>query len=323
MLEAVTEALYWIVAAGIVLAGILAILIWIKRLNRKMTILRFFVQAVSLVMIFLALPLLAQWPSLVLGVIIVVTIVFGRFFCGWICPFGLYMDLITVFRTTFRLRYWKLSERLNNVLHILRYVIVVAVLALPFFYDPLSAQMWSSFLLFKDQFNPLIVFFLGPLEPLVVPWSGAVSFGGYSLSYPYIREIIAFSSGPFFVTFNVWLFIAFTVAGSFVVRRFWCRFCPTGVSIAAVNRLEAFKWAPILKLNKVEEKCTKCGICKRVCPVQVTEVYEYKGGNVTSSKCVGCFRCVEMCPYEGCLKIDFLGKTLYKSKNWLEEDDDR
>jgi hypothetical protein len=47
MLEAVTEALYWIVAVGIVLAGILAILIWIKRLNRKMTILRFFVQVLN------------------------------------------------------------------------------------------------------------------------------------------------------------------------------------------------------------------------------------------------------------------------------------
>jgi NosR/NirI family nitrous oxide reductase transcriptional regulator len=321
MLEIIAETLQLTIAVSLVLAGILAILIWIRNQTRRVTILRFFIQIVSVIIIFLTLPLLAEWPSLVLGAIIVVTIVFGRFFCGWICPFGLYMDLITVVRTSLKIRYWKLSERLNNALNILRYAIVAGVLALPFFYDPLSTQVWRSFLLFQNQFKPLIVFFLGPLEPLLIPWSGAVGFNGYSLSYPYIREIIAYSNGPFFITLNVFLFIAFTVAGSFMVRRFWCRFCPTGASIAIVNRFKAFKWAPILKLTKVEEKCTKCGICKRVCPVQVTEVYEEKGGNVTSSKCVECFRCVEMCPYEGCLKVEFAGKTLYKSKNWLKEEE--
>jgi polyferredoxin len=317
-LEVISDILLGTIAVGVVTAGILAILIWIKRLNRKVTVLRFFIQIVSVTIIFLTLPLLAEWPSLVLGAIIVVTIVLGRFFCGWICPFGLYMDLITLLRTSLKTRYWKLSERVNNALNILRYAIVAAILALPFFVGPFNPQVWHSFMLFEGTFKPLIVFFLGPLEPLIIPWPGIIGFNGYSLSYPYIREIIAYSNGPFFISLNVFLFIAFTVAGSFMVRRFWCRFCPTGVSIAIVNRFAPFKWAPILQLNKVEEKCTKCGICKRVCPVQVTEVYDEKGGNVTSSKCLLCFRCVEMCPYEGCLKINFAGKTIYKSKNWLE-----
>lgn len=317
-MQIISDIVLVTIVVGAVIAGILAILIWIKRLNRKLTILRFFIQIVSLLIIFLTLPLLAEWPSLILGVIIVVTIVFGRFFCGWICPFGLYMDLITLLRTSLKIRYWNLSEKVNNALNILRYASVAAILALPFFVDPLNPQVWQSFMLFQDQFKPLIVFFLGPLEPLIIPWPGIIAFNGYSLSYPYVREIIAFSNSPFFISLNVFLFITFTIAGSFMVRRFWCRFCPTGVSIAIVNRFAHFKWAPILKLNKVEEKCTKCGICKRVCTAQVMEVYEEKGGNVTSSKCLLCFRCVEMCPYESCLKIDFAGKTIYKSKNWLK-----
>jgi len=88
-----------------------------------------------------------------------------------------------------------------------------------------------------------------------------------------------------------------------------------------LNRFSSFKWAPILHIDKVEEKCTKCGICKRVCPVQVTEVYEENGGNVTAPKCIHCFRCVEVCPYEGCLNIKMAGKTIYKSKNWLKEEE--
>ena len=105
---------------------------------------------------------------------------------------------------------------------------------------------------------------------------------------------------------------------SFFVRRVWCRFCPTGSSIAVVNRFKGFKWAPLLHLDKDEEKCTKCGICKRVCPVQVTEVYEQKGGKINTSMCMLCTRCVEMCPYEDCLKVKFGGKTVFKSRNWLE-----
>ena len=64
-----------------------------------------------------------------------------------------------------------------------------------------------------------------------------------------------------------------------------------------------------LRLNKDEEKCTKCGICKRVCPLGVTEVYDLKGGDVTSTNCMLCLRCVEMCPYDDTLKMNFLGKT--------------
>jgi formate hydrogenlyase subunit 6/NADH:ubiquinone oxidoreductase subunit I len=88
--------------------------------------------------------------------------------------------------------------------------------------------------------------------------------------------------------------------------------------LAAANRFKAFKWAPLLHINKTEEKCTKCGICKRVCPVQVIDVYEQKGGEITTSVCLNCTRCIEMCPYEGCLKLTLAGKSLFKSRNWLE-----
>jgi formate hydrogenlyase subunit 6/NADH:ubiquinone oxidoreductase subunit I len=73
-----------------------------------------------------------------------------------------------------------------------------------------------------------------------------------------------------------------------------------------------------MHINKIEEKCTKCGVCKRVCPVQVTEVYEKKGGDITTSMCMLCLRCVEMCPYEDTLKVQLAGKTVFKSRNWLE-----
>jgi polyferredoxin len=170
--------------------------------------------------------------------------------------------------------------------------------------------------LFAGPFEPLRIL-LGPLIPLIVPWKGPLEIGGLFFSYPYIQEVIYYSSG-IFVTINALIFLALTVIGSFLIRRVWCRFCPTGASIAVLNKLRGFKWTPVLHIKKDEEKCTKCGICKRVCPVQVTEVYEQKGGKITTSMCMLCLRCVEMCPYEGCLKVNMANKTVFKSRNWLE-----
>jgi ferredoxin-type protein NapH len=160
---------------------------------------------------------------------------------------------------------------------------------------------------------------LAPLEPLIVPWSnGPIGFTNWSISYPYLSEIKFYSPAEAITIPLMIFFVVITLLSSAVVRRFWCRFCPTGISLAIASRFKAFKWAPVLHINKVEEKCTKCGVCKRVCPVEVTEVYEQKGGDVKTSVCMHCFRCVEMCPYEGCLKVNLANKTVFKSRNWLE-----
>ena len=317
-LEILGDTLRIVVAAGLMIAGLLAISIWIRNKTIRITYLRAVVQVTSLVAVFSSLLLLAEWPSLVLAAIIFATIFAGRFFCGWICPFGLYMDFITLVRKSVKIGCRNLSERVNRSLHRLRYILVAAVLALPFFFgNPLDPETWRSFLFFESSFKPLIIFFLGPLEPLLIPWAGAVGFGGHSLSYPYIRGIIDYFPESIMLI-SVFLFIALTVATSFIARRFWCRFCPTGASLAVVNRFKGFKWAPMLHIDKDEEKCTKCGVCKRVCSVQVNDVYEQKGGKIRTSQCMLCLRCVEMCPYEDVLKVKFANKTLFKSRNWLE-----
>ena len=313
--EIIGEILKLTVFAGLALAGILVILIWMKDLTRKVSYLRIFIQVVSVIAIFYLFTL-PSWLIIFLGVIVLITIVTGRFFCGWICPFGLYMDLITQLRKTFKIRYRNLSGKLNRVLHKLRYAILVFFLILPFLLGPISPWQWPLALFLVGPFKPITVL-LGPLEPLIIPWKGGLEFYGLNVSYPYVSDIIFYSSG-IFIWINVFVFIALTVVSSFIVRRFWCRFCPTGASIAIVNRFRGFKWAPVLHINKIEEKCTKCGICKRVCPLQVTEVYEQKGGKITTSMCMLCFRCVEMCPYEDCLEVKMGRKTVFKSRNWLE-----
>jgi polyferredoxin len=171
--------------------------------------------------------------------------------------------------------------------------------------------------LLAGPFRPYSVL-IDPLIPFIVPWTnGAMNVFGINLTYPYVQEFLTYIGQNLWQAFAI-AFVVLTLVGSFFVRRLWCRFCPTAASLGVANRFKGFKWAPLLHLEKDEEKCTKCGVCKRVCQSQVNDVYEQKGGKIETSMCMLCLRCVEMCPYEDTLKVKLGNRTVFKSRNWLE-----
>ncbi|HDQ06316.1 MAG TPA: 4Fe-4S binding protein [Candidatus Bathyarchaeota archaeon] len=299
---------------------------WISDKTRRVSYLRLAVQIIFLFLIF-QIAIMGVGKFLIIVIIIGATLFLGRLFCGWVCPFGLYMDLITLLRRSLKIRYWSYSERLNRILHRIRYVILLIIASsalLIFLMNPVLPSQEGFDLIWYLHFYPPVrpyLILLSPLEPLIIPFvppfGAIVEFHGMALSFPYVGEITALTYGTGFALPLAATFVILTVAASFKVRRFWCRFCPTGISIAVINRFKPFKWAPLLHLYKVEEKCTKCGICKRVCPTQVVEIYN-ESGKIDSSMCILCLRCVEMCPYEDGLRLELANKTLFKSRNWLE-----
>lgn len=66
----------------------------------------------------------------VAGFMSLMGIIFGRFICGWLCPFGLFQDLLHKIPSP----KIKVNKRVNNVLKYLKYVILlVFVILLPMF----------------------------------------------------------------------------------------------------------------------------------------------------------------------------------------------
>ncbi|MFA5363953.1 MAG: 4Fe-4S binding protein [Candidatus Bathyarchaeia archaeon] len=260
--------------------------------------------------------------AVVVGLVVGMSIVLGRFFCGWLCPFGLYMDLLTRLRSTLKIRYWNLSDRLNRILSQSRFIIIAAFLVLSVILG--AEAIFGQQLIGGTQRGEYLFDYFSapfcevcPMRPLSVLIEGALGY--MRLDYVFSQTAGMFYEAGYYVSsLNISILFVIT-ALSFMVRRFWCRICPLGGMISVFSVYPPFKWVAGVTINKVEEKCTKCGICKRVCPTQVNKVYDEKGGDVTATDCILCFRCVEMCPYEECLNIAFARKPIYNSRNWLDE----
>ncbi len=68
-------------------------------------------------------------------------------------------------------------------------------------------------------------------------------------------------------------------------ERFWCRIiCPLGALLGI------FSLTRVLNLH-VQETCTQCNLCNRVCPMDAIQECKIK-----KTECTLCFQCIEKCP---------------------------
>jgi ferredoxin-type protein NapH len=269
--------------------------------------------------------------GIVFGSIIAMSVVLGRSFCGWLCPFGLYMDVMTRISKILGKRHLSFSNNSNTKLRQFSYIFIAVFLIL--------SVIFGSQAIFGTQIVPGtnvggpqgteagITGYLNepfclvcPVRPLCV--LAEVGLGTMKASYVFqiVRPDLWYILGFYVTSLNAVVLIIITIL-AIIYRRFWCRICPLGALTALFSSFTPFKQIALTKLQKDAEKCTKCGVCKRVCPTQATDMYEKKGGDVTESRCMLCVRCVEMCPYEGALAVKFAGKTLMTSRNWLDSSD--
>ena len=96
-----------------------------------------------------------------------------------------------------------------------------------------------------------------------------------------------------------WAFIAGNVAYyatgiilsfAFKDNRAFCKYiCPITVFLKPASRFSLIK----IKCN--DDKCVKCGKCKRVCPMDVDVTADFKNRK-NATECILCMECVKNCP---------------------------
>jgi polyferredoxin len=264
--------------------------------------------------------------AIVIISIAVAAILLGRSFCGWLCPFGLYQDVLTRIRKATGKRHLIFSEKTSTALGQSRYIIIAIFIILSvifassaiFGYEiipgtrPGGPQGAEAGLV--GQLNEPFCL-VCPMRPLCTLIQCAIG----SMKWSYVWAITGYSPLAGYVSYMNLIILGVVTALALAYRRVWCRICPLGALTALFSSFTPFKQIALAKLMKNEQKCTNCGVCKRVCPTQADAVFDKKGGDVTESRCILCARCVEICPYEEALSIKFAGKTIMKSRNWLEQ----
>ncbi|HEX7320216.1 MAG TPA: 4Fe-4S binding protein [bacterium] len=195
--------------------------------------------------------------SLLSIVILVGTLVFGRFYCGFACPLGTLIDLAD------RLTGEQPAAITSRQFDAVKYLVLVFLVV--------TAVLGSSFLHFFD--------------PLVIT-EQALTLIAYPITTFFTSVVSSVQPAVFREGVITLLNLLVILGAGFFVKRAWCRFvCPLGGLLGLTARVSLFK-------VKLMDKCTKCGACESVCPVNAIDAQNLK---IDSGECIACLRCVYTC----------------------------
>lgn len=209
--------------------------------------------------------------------------VFGRAWCGWLCPLGALLDWIAPRAP----RKIELRPQWRRVKYALLVVILVAALfgnLTLLIFDPLTLLNRAFAAAFMPALNvsitasETVLYPLAPLQPAIDALENNLRGTILPAQQTY------YELGALFA-----IVLAGVVALNWIAPRFWCRYvCPLGAVYALLARVA---W---VKPHAVSD-CNHCAVCMRVCPTSAIAVKK-EGLHVDAAECVMCMDCVAACP---------------------------
>lgn len=233
-------------------------------------------------------------------VIIVLTIFLGRFFCGWICPFGTINHFVSSIKNqTYKFKEKKIIQDSSSLLinsqsqlisYRFKYYLLLFLLTTSFFslqlsgiFDPLSLLIRSlTISIFPAlQYSIFLIFdFLNISPSKLIPY--------FSLN-----KLLYFQA-PFI---SIIFFIILSLNLS--QNRYFCRnLCPLGALFGILAIFSPLKF-------KIKEDCKKCNRCLNRCQGGLTNK---DGLKWLKSECILCGNCLELCLVKA-IEISFYSGT--------------
>ncbi len=197
-------------------------------------------------------------PQLIAVLITIpITILFGRFFCGWMCGFGSFTDFIylTFSKVFKRKKKVRINENADKWMKGIKYVVLLVLIA----------AIWSLNVSIFSTASPWDAF-------------GMLVTIGKAPDFSYV---IANLTAGFVI-------LAAVLVASVFIERFFCRYlCPMGAIFAIASKLR------IAKIKKPTAKCGNCRVCTNNCAMGIPL---YKMDVVKTGECINCMKCVSACP---------------------------
>lgn len=203
----------------------------------------------------------------VAGTLILIGTFFGRLICGFVCPFGLFQELLYKIPS----KKIKLSEKLQWLKYLKYIILAVFVILIPIF---ISNSVGMGDPVFCKYICPA-----GTLE------------GGIPLLT--INKSLRGAAGYLFL----WklLILLMVIVLSIIIFRPFCRFlCPLGALYGLFNPISIYK----MEVDK--SKCTNCKACHAKCKLQI-KVNE----TPNSPECIRCGACKTVCKVNAITSSNF------------------
>ncbi len=100
----------------------------------------------------------------------------------------------------------------------------------------------------------------------------------------------------------------FILVAAFAVRQPFCRICPLLGFNGVFQRL-----SPMRLAKRQHDKCDKCGVCAKACPMDIHEIAREHGAKAFHEDCTLCGRCAEFCPDDGVIQLKWGPIPLFRS----------
>lgn len=213
----------------------------------------------------------------------------GKAFCGWVCPLGTVQEWLYRLGRVLRRPFRNLPEPAARRLRPLKWLLLLGlVLGLP-----LAAGLGVTPHATGDAFCQVCpsrlatTLLTGDGEQAAIRTGGALDFAFGALANT---------------------LFGFVIVAGLAVRQPFCRICPLLALNAAFQRL-----SPMRLVKAPHDKCGKCGICAKACPMDIPEIWHDSGNKAFSEDCTLCGRCAEYCPDDAVIQLKFGPARLFAS----------
>ena len=272
---------------------------------------------------------------IIVGGVLLITALWGRFFCGWFCSIGAVSDLIYYVSDKISPNRPTITVSLDKKLKSLKYVLLAVIVVVAVLNAVRIPGLNNTLNIFSGiripDLTDLLHLFGGHagwhMGGAGETFGGAAgnaaeeAFGGaagQAGAFGIARIITSIVSLLFYILlFGI-------IAGSVFVKRFYCRYiCPLGAIFTPISRKRLFK------ISKNKELCSECGVTCKNCSMGIdldgnsnsngntdsidssnsdntangntgdANVKSTNSSYIKSGECINCMECISSCP-DGC-----------------------
>ncbi|MBQ7738844.1 MAG: 4Fe-4S binding protein [Desulfovibrionaceae bacterium] len=219
------------------------------------------------------LPAFLAHSFIIVAVILLLTLIFGRIYCSILCPLGLTQDLLLNLLGKKKFSYLPKLTFLR--LGILVLFLASLIWGLPQIFDLLDPY---------SNFGRMITTIGQPIAILINNALDTLTQGHFQALAPKNLPLIGMSA----LGTAVSLLLLLLILGQRYGRIFCNTLCPIGIILGFLSRFAIFR----PRINAA--KCTSCGQCSRNCKANCID---YKNQTIDASRCVACFNCTTSCKF--------------------------